>query len=648
MKINRHWLVSLLLFAVLLFMSNLSLDPAEEVKRFHSDAERAQFQMMMMDTSLPTGYNYLFAGSGVCQKCHGFDTAGVASVDAFGNDVNVTDDWRATMMANSAKDPFWRAKVSHEVTIYPHLKTEIEDKCTACHAPMGHFDAKHLGAAHYGMADLIGDPLAEDGVSCLACHLQSKEGLGSFFSGELHYDTFKVAYGPYTSPLVSPMLTETGYKPQFSEHISDAGQCAGCHTLLTKTVDFQGNITGNKFVEQATYHEWLNSDYKDSVSCQRCHMPSLDKFPVFLVTGAQTEPRSPFFLHEFVGGNVTMLKLLKNNIEALGIKAGPSQFNEVIAKTEDLLKNKTLLLDLKLLDRNPDTAFFAVKLTNLAGHKFPSGYPSRRAFIEFLVKNGAGDTLFISGKTNDEFEVYGQNDDYEPHYQVISGEDQVQIYELVMGDVNGNVTTVLERADHAIKDNRLTPKGFSQSHYAYDTTIIAGGALDDENFNRDENGAEGSGSDLVYFHIPMNGNLEKLQVSAKVYYQSTPPKWNKEMFEHNTPEINLFREMFAATDRSPVLVREAAIEAPEIVSAAKSRQKECFVRLFPTPSTDGRIVIEATRKHDLQVYDLNGRLAATLRNQIGKYELHLTEKGVYLLKFTARNGMVRVEKVVVR
>ena len=36
---------------------------------------------------------------------------------------------------------------------------------------------------------------------------------------------------------------------------------------------------------------------------------------------------------------------------------------------------------------------------------------------------------------------------YEPHHDVITQGDQVQIYEMVMGDVNGDVTTVLERAE---------------------------------------------------------------------------------------------------------------------------------------------------------------------------------------------------------
>ncbi len=646
MKNYRTLLVCIPLFTLPFLLSTLTVEKAEEIKRFHTEQEMAMFATMVMDTSLPISYNAIFAGSGVCQKCHGFDTLGVASVDASGNDVNVVDDWRATMMGNSARDPFWRAKVSHEVLLYPQHKNEIEDKCTSCHAPMGHFNAKHLGAAHYLMADLMSDELGQDGVSCLGCHMQNQESLGLHFSGEVKYDTFKVAYGPYPTPLVSPMLTETGYKPKFSTRSGEGAQCAGCHTLITETLDFEGNFTGNKFVEQATYHEWLNSAFNDSISCQGCHMPSLDKFPVYLVTGAQTEPRNPFYLHEFVGGNVTMLKLLRDNIESLGLKASPGQFDDVIAKTVNMLQNRTLELNLKLESRESDTARFSLKLTNRAGHKFPSGYPARRAFIEFLVQNEAGDTLFISGKTDENFEVTGHNLTYEPHYQIINSEEQVQIYELVLGDVNGNVTTALVRADHALKDNRLPPLGFTKNHATYDTTLIAGAALLDEDFNR-ENGMEGSGSDQIFYHVPVSSS-EAVFVSAKVFYQSTPPKWMQEMFAESTPEIDAFRTMFDAADRTPVLVRETSDYFAPPVAAKERKPFQNFVQLYPTPSSDGLIFVKSSLLHDVKIFSLNGQLLNSLSSKSGNYELRLPQKGLFLIKFEGKNGRVQVEKVVVQ
>ncbi|MEY3368628.1 MAG: hypothetical protein RI973_1783 [Bacteroidota bacterium] len=643
---HRTLLVCLPMFSLPLLLHLFKREVPATGQGFHTRQEKALFNSMLTDTSLSVAYNELFAGSGTCQKCHGYDTLGIASVDANGQDVNVVDDWRATMMANSARDPFWRAKVSHEVLLHPQHQAAIEDKCTSCHAPMGHFNAKHIGATHYLMADLLGDELAQDGVSCLACHMQSQESLGLHFSGEMQFDTFKMAYGPYTAPLVSPMLTETGYKPKFSPLMHDADQCAACHTLVTETIDLEGNFTGNTFIEQATYHEWLNSSYRESASCQECHMPNLDKWPVYLVTGAQTEPRNPYYLHGFVGGNVTMLGLLRDNVEVLGLKASPGQFQEVIAKTVDMLQDKTLELELQLESRADDTAMFHVKLRNKAGHKFPSGYPSRRAFIEFCVRNEAGDTLFVSGKTDGNFEVLGQNADYEPHYQLIEKEDEVQIYEQVLGDVSGNVTTVLVRASEALKDNRLPPLGFLKSHPAYDSTRIAGDALLDTDFNL-ENGVEGSGTDQVFYRIAVPDE-EALLVSAKVFYQSTPPKWMKEMFDEHTAEIDLFRGMFDAADRTPVLVQSAEGQFPGVVATRQSRKSDRITRVYPTLSADGRLFVESSFPHDLKVFDLQGKPLLSASGKSGNYELVLPRGGVYLLKFHSKKGKEQVEKVFVR
>lgn len=620
---------------------------AETDSRFHEDFEIAYFEMLQ-DSLLPMGFNDLFAASGECIQCHGFDTAGIASINMAGEDINVVDDWRASMMANSAKDPFWRAKVSHEVFLYPQHKNAIETKCTACHAPLGHFNAIHNGANFYTIDSLVSDTIALDGVSCLACHKQTTENLGNLNSGNLNFDTAKVAYGPYISPLESPMIMETGYKPVFSEHISDAGICAGCHTLITETLDYDGNLTGDHFVEQATYHEWLNSEYNtNNTTCQNCHMPAYSKGEVFIVAGIETEPRSPFYLHEFAGANAFMLNILKENSEVLGLAATPEQFDEAIAATNAMLLNQSINVSLELIDRTVDTAFFEVSLLNIAGHKFPSGYPSRRVFVEFLIETEYGDTLFISGKTDQNFEVQGQNPDYEPHYNVINSEEQVQIYEMVMADVNDDVTTVLERAKYLLKDNRLPPKGFVTEHLVYDTVKIVGLATEDENFNID-NGIQGNGSDHIFYNIPLNDYYERLNATCKIYYQTAPPKWMKEMFEEETAEIDAFREMFLAADRNPILLKTRSIEVDEIIVGTDQlgdAVEDTF--LVNNLSNAGIYKIKSNQIHDITVYNLKGQLVLQKTDQNGDYQIKLNgPKGLYIITFLTKTGEIFTKKIV--
>ncbi|NNE55914.1 MAG: hypothetical protein HKN32_07835, partial [Flavobacteriales bacterium] len=389
----------------------------------------------------------------------------------------------------------------------------------------------------------------------------NEENAGEVFSGVLDFQTDTI-YGPYGNdpkgnPMFNqPMLSFVGYDPVYGEHVLQSELCATCHSLITNTVDLEGQETGGEFVEQATYHEWLNSDYSDPETgqeCQGCHFPQIDDPVVISTNYAFLEGRSPYGLHHMVGGNSFMLELMKNNIDTLGITASEENFDVVIDRTLEILQTQSVDLDLFELDFDSDSARYEVLLTNLTGHKFPSGYPARRAFVEFVALTSEGDTLFQSGVLQPNYEVLGQNDEYEPHYQTITSEEQVQIYEMVMGDVNDDVTTVLERADHLIKDNRLVPAGFSTSHFAYDTTMMAGVVLDDDDFNYEE-GMEGSGTDRIRYHFALDGYEGNIEVYARIHYQSAPPKWNEEMFAVSTPEIDKFEEMYWETGPDAVLV----------------------------------------------------------------------------------------------
>lgn len=582
---------------------------------------------------LPFGYNDLFAGSGQCVECHGHDTTGFASTTLKGEDVNVVDAWRSTMMANSAKDPFWIAKVSHETAVNPELAEEIEDKCTTCHAPLGNFNAHHIGQDHYSMFELQTDSLGRDGVSCLACHQQVAEGLGTQFSGELNYDTAAVAYGQYESPLASPMIQYAQYTPIHSLHVEDAAFCAGCHTLITETVDLDGQLTGDEFVEQATYHEWLNSVYsseKAGITCQGCHMPSLGEQQVHLIAGFETPPRQPFYLHEFAGANTLMLKLMKENAELLGIAADDEDFDATINSTLGMLQSASLNLELGLWERDADTTHFDLKLSNLAGHKFPSGYPSRRLVVEFIVEDDLGQEIFNSGGYENDYSLANENEPFEPHFDVISSADDVQIYEMVMGDYEGNFTTILDRAYTPLKDNRLVPVGFTTANAAYDTTILVGAVLDDDDFNIDL-GPQGSGTDEIRYSIPMNGYTGQLTAFASVYYQSLPPRWMEEIFETDTEEINAFEEMFNNADQSPVLIEQA--ESFVDVFVGVEEDPDLIMDVFPTLST-GRIKFLSEAEANVKIYNHSGKLVADFFKPMGLIVKDLTlAPGGYIVVF---------------
>lgn len=248
-----------------------------------------------------------------------------------------------------------------------------------------------------------------------------------------------------------------------------------------------------------------------------------------------------------------MVELMRDHKEDLGIDATVAQFDSVFARTNRLLQQETLELELSLESRDSDTAFFRLDIQNLAGHKFPSGYPARLALVEFVLTDDAGDTLFASGLLDADQRIIGRDADYEAHYDVIRSEDEVQIYELVMADVEGNVTTVLERAETAAKDNRIPPVGFTNFHSTYDTTRIVGLAEIDENFNTSGK-AQGTGKDLLYYHVPLYNYSGEFTAHASVLYQPLPPRWMDEMFAESSEEIDYFKGLYNSQSPAPVVI----------------------------------------------------------------------------------------------
>lgn len=655
---KKSFLPILALPALIAFLAWFPWD--NKPSNFHSEEELAFYRTKLSFNPhgsgefIPIDSSILFPNAKLCSGCHGKDPNGLASITSNGTDVNVYDDWRSSMMANSAKDPFWRAKVRHEMLANPAHSVELQDKCTSCHAPTGHYQAKLKNHAEfYTLADLYADTLGLDGVTCQACHAQAPGPNGSLHSGALNFDTnyIRVAYGPYETVFAPPMHEFVGITPKYGEHISDAGLCAGCHTLITKSVDANGAYTGNTFVEQATYHEWLNSRYdkdEDNITCQSCHLPQIPDAVVISSNYAFLISKFPYGLHEMAGANTHMLKLMRDNRDQLGITALPEHFDSTIAATLRMLQEKSLDVTLETGVLNGDTARFSLALHNKAGHKFPSGYPARRAWVEFVVLSATGDTLFHSGETDAQYRLADEDANYEPHHQTINRPDQVQIYELTPGDVTGQFTNVLERAHYALKDNRLTPEGFRMDDPAYDTTLIAGHALTDPDFNRDAQGEEGSGTDVLHFAIPVNGYTGAWRVEARVWYQSLPLKWLDPMFAFQAPEIQAFETMFNASDRSPVLVGEKVLESV-MVSPVSSKEAawKADVRVYPTLSNDGRVFVstpEGMPVRRVQVWDASGKMV--LDQKGGQMPIFLPEKAcVYFIAVETSRGRV-VERVV--
>jgi hypothetical protein len=222
-----------------------------------------------------------------------------------------------------------------------------------------------------------------------------------------------------------------------------------------------------------------------------------------------------------------------------------------------------------------------------------------------------------------------------------------QIYEMVMGDVNSNVTTVLERAAAQLKDNRIPPLGFTTAHSAYDTVKIVGAAISDDDFNK-TNAVEGSGMDYVHYRVPLNGFSGSMQAKAKVYYQSVPPKYTDEMFAFNSTPINTFKTMFQNADQTPFLVGVDSLNNTVTGIAANSVNT---INVWPSISMDGQVFISAQYGElikNIEVFSSSGARVSAIYNTNYQSEFNFylpNARGVYYIKIRTGNKII-TKKVV--
>ncbi len=527
-----------------------------------------------------------FATSQACADCHSNSAGSDAMRDAAGRPIAPFDLWQATMMANSARDPLFRAALAAERVATPSLAGAIEDKCLTCHSPMAAWEAHSTGGA-IALATVYSDTaegqLALDGVSCTVCHQIQPNGLGQpeRFSGKYVIGSERLIYGPHAAPFERPMEMRSGFVPVAADHMRSSALCATCHTLYTDAHRPDGTPVGQRLPEQTPYLEWRNSAFSTeradpgplAADCQGCHTPTRDVDGAPISTAIARRPdgsdfppigdRSPYGRHVFVGGNTLIPAILRDNAATLRPPAPAEAFDAVIAAARAQLEQRTASVTVLPEPADEAALRFSVRVDNRAGHKLPTGFPARRAWLRVTVRDAAGQAVFTSGAVDAAGRIVGPDGQplaferaggpMEPHHAVVTQPTQVQLYEAVMADADGTPTGRLMHAASYAKDTRLLPIGWRDDHPdAPDTRPV--GPTGDADF--------AGGSDVVAFALPRPAADGPFQVEVSLLYQTLGARFAAELFAVDAPEIRAFASYFEAADRTPVTLATATLTLP--------------------------------------------------------------------------------------
>ncbi len=587
-----------------------------------------------------------FLSSDQCMMCHSGDSGPFGPVmflktgEGFGKGINISPygEWRWSPMGLAGRDPIFHAQLESEVAMLrkefaarPDLRDSLVkatvSTCLSCHGVMGkrqlvidrknslaNFELDWIYETNRTKSGFRYGALARDGISCAVCHhIRGEEsGLEAFLMNSVT-GQFKVGRpdelsGPFEDIVTFPMDNALGVVPKHDAYLQSSRLCGSCHTINLPIVDriadektqldlaeknpaFKPYAHG---IEQATYLEWLNSEYQNEVdpwnpatakSCQDCHMPTGFHSASIRIDTLRTkiadfedqdypeaDHRAPldsirvrfrnegFARHRLQGLNLYLVSMFDQFNDVLGVRKSdymsgspglPLAIDEFVRQARE----RTAELDVKASMRKNGELAATVTVANKTGHRFPSGVGFRRAFIELLVlenRGGRERVLWGSGRTNSvgvlvdgkgnplATESFGDGAS-QPHYQTITRESQVQVYEELARDATGKITTSFLHRVETIKDNRLLPKGWSEKGpdsnlYSrikdwIDATHPEGAASHDPDY------ADGKGTDIVSYvvRLPAGTDPNEVSVRATLYYQSIPPYYLQQRFE-DVPE----------------------------------------------------------------------------------------------------------------
>lgn len=282
--------------------------------------------------------------------------------------------WKNSLHAQSVNNPvFWAAFIQ----AYYQSEESAKQKCLLCHAPIVQWNQDHK----------LFQPITREGISCDYCHSITKISAGKKPSGYQH-EFGLVKQGPLKN-VVSPV-----HETRFNEFYKESRYCSGCHEYESEN--------GLKLIE--TYSEWKQSSYPaKGIHCQNCHMR---KVPGKIVAEE-------------------ILKIPDREISSHDIAGGHSL----------TMRENSLDIRIKTIQRYKQKLLVTVNLTNKgAGHKIPTGLPSKKIILEVAVLTPDGQVNQASQRI----------------YQKVVVDDQGLL-------LRNDTDTLLGKGERILSDNRIGP-----------------------------------------------------------------------------------------------------------------------------------------------------------------------------------------------
>lgn len=482
-----------------------------------------------------------------CSECHAGGTT------AAGETYMPADAWSASMMANAARDPLFLATLTVAEQDAPGLGTA----CLRCHSPSGFTGGRATPGSGTRLDGLEGDL---DGVHCDTCHRSvvptGVAGAPHLSNAELYFSdapmgAIATRFGPRDNPVTSPRHPSMG-----SAFVRDARLCGQCHDVdhpSNRRLDAAGRELGGPFPLQSTYTEWAQSDFArrgQPETCATCHMPAVPgaALPSTRIPGAPA--REGQRRHDFLGANEWGMAML----EAAYPGERDEEYRAMRTRIQTYLRTaaRVELVAPPASGAAGSVARVRVRVTNLSGHKLPTGYEDARLMWLQVQVGGA----VVSGAyVGDE----------------LVEDAQARVYRFQAGRFEGGRATpsdFVARHNVVLEDTRIPPLGMR----ADARTMPVG---------RDYTGGEGGALrnfDEASFDLTLPAQPGPVPVTVRLMYRSTTKHYVEAIAAANRTDARgreLLRVWNASGRAAPFAVAEATAMVTVTPAAAAEPEGGC-------------------------------------------------------------------------
>ncbi len=595
------------------------------------NSDRLSHSLIFLPGTQPGTVDTVAAGGvTACAACHS---------SGGGRVVRIRDEWAGTMMAHSARDPVFYAALAVANKYAAITGENTGEFCIRCHSPTGWLAGRSEDVSG---RSLRGTDI--DGVQCDHCHrmvdpLHPDSTVPSTVFPVPGYGNGMNLVQASTSPVRGPRdASPAPHATAPDTFQSSAALCGVCHDVSNP---FHTRDQERIFLPpheyaplERTYSEWLMSAFSSEgpgATCQGCHMPAA---PGYAASNPSAPERADVRTHDLTGGNTFVPLILPEFWPGLDTAALGGARDRAAAT----LRRAAMLSAVAKRENGGWRA--RVRITNLTGHKLPTGYPEgRRMWLSVTATGEGGDTLFRSG-VYDTATATLVPDTFSAVYEAIHGvtDSMAGVYGIAPGP-----TFLFSVNDTILFDNRIPPRGFTNDGFSARLASPVGASYPD-----------GVHWDEREYPLPEG----TIRVSAALWYQTMSREYATFLRDENAgnpSDWNSWGEkLYDAWERhgksSPALIDSIGIEVNDSsgTGVPDGAGRPVGYRLdpaYPNPfnsSVTLRIAIPAAGPVRIEVVDMAGRtVAVPTDGRYGPGDHTITfsapalPSGTYIVRMTA-------------